>query len=77
MRNFFRRKKLEEKKTVYKVVFCDENDISTKFGEYNTYDSYQTADHVIRMNWNKRESARIRDGYEIDSMWILIETVNE
>ncbi len=75
--NIFRRNKVEEKKTVYKVVFCDENDINTKFGEYNTYDTYQEADHVIRMSWNKKENQKVKDGYKVDSAWIVIEIVNE
>lgn len=63
------------KKVIYKVVFCDDNNIATKFGEYGSYDSYEMADHVIRMGWNKKIEDKINDGYKVKNSWIIIEKV--
>jgi len=61
-------------KETYKVVFCDTNDLTTKFGEYGTYKTYETADHVIRMAWNKKKEDKINNGYKIKKdAWVLIE----
>ena len=58
------------------MAFCDNNDLSTKFGEHNnTYETYETADHVIRMGWNKRREDKINDGYKIDDAWLVIEKI--
>lgn len=65
-------KKNKEIKKSYSVVFCDTNNTDTAFGIYGTYDSYETADHVIRMAWNKRKDQRVNDGYQIDGGWIVI-----
>ena len=74
MFNFF--KKEEKAKEEYKVVFCDTNDLATKFGEYGTYETYKKADHVIRMAWNKRREDKINDGYQVDDAWIIIEKIS-
>jgi len=73
MFNLFKKNKNKEK---YKVVFCDENNLDTKFHEYGTYETYETADHVIRMGWNKKREDKINDGYPVDSAWILIEKIS-
>ena len=65
-----KRKKAEP---IYKVVFCDDNNLATKFGEYDTYQTFEAADHAIRMGWNKRKEDRINNSYKIGSEWILIE----
>lgn len=68
-------KKEEKAKEKYKVVFCDENNLNTKFHEYGTYETYETADHVIRMGWNKKREDKINDGYQVNNAWILIEKI--
>ena len=73
MFNLFKKNQNREK---YKVVFCDENNLNTKFHEYGTYETYETADHVIRMGWNKRREDKINDGYQVDNAWILIEKIS-
>lgn len=71
-------KKKEEKTTeVYKIALCDENDLSTKFGEYNsTFETYDSADHAIRMGWNKKREQRVKDGYKINDAWLVIEKIS-
>ena len=57
---------------MFKIVFCDENDLATEFYEYGTYETYEKADHIIRMAWNKKEKDKINNGYKINGAWILI-----
>ena len=71
MFKLFKKNKKEIKES-YSVVFCDTNDVNTAFGIYNTYDSYETADHVIRMSWNKTREQRVNDGYKVKDAWIVI-----
>lgn len=71
MFKFFKKEK--KKKECYKIVFCDDNDLATKFHEYCTCETYQQADHVIRMTWRKKREDKINDGYKVNSAWILIE----
>lgn len=66
----------KKNKEKYKVVFCDENNLDTKFHEYGTYETYETADHVIRMGWNKKREDKINDGYQVDNAWIIIEKIS-
>lgn len=65
-------KKNKEVKESYSVVFCDTNNADTAFGMYGTYDTYEIADHVIRMAWNKRRDQKVNDGYQIKDAWIVI-----
>ena len=65
-------KKDNKVKESYTIVFCDTNDVNTAFGMYNTYDTYETADHVIRMTWNKKREQKVNDGYKVDGGWIVI-----
>ena len=70
----FKKQKQKEFKEFYVIAFCDENDLSTKFGEYNaTFDTYFSADHTIRMGWRKEKSQKIKDGYQIRDSWLIIE----
>ena len=46
---------------MFKIVFCDENDLATEFHEYGTYETYEKADHIIRMTWNKEREDKIID----------------
>ena len=66
-------KKDQKEKETYNVIFCDENNPATKFHEYATCETYEQADHVIRMAWRKKSTDRIGDGYKVDGGWILIE----
>ena len=71
MFKFFKKNK-EEVKESYSVVFCDTNNTDTAFGTYGTYDSYEVADHVIRMAWNKRRGQKVNDGYKVGDAWVVI-----
>lgn len=66
-------KKNKNLKKAYKIIFCDKNDPSTKFGEYCDCDTYEAADHIIRMAWNKRKEDRVNNGYQVKDGWIIIE----
>ena len=56
----------------YSVLFCDDNNANTAFGIYGTYDTYEAADYVIRMTWNKTKDQKVNDGYKVDGAWIVI-----
>ena len=71
MSNFFQRSK--NSKETYKIIFCDKNDSSTKFGEYCDCDSDEAADHIIRMAWNKKREDRVKNGYKVKDGWVIIE----
>ncbi len=73
MFNLFKKNKVN--KETYKVVFCDKNDLNTKFHEYCVCDTYEQADHIIRMAWNKKIEDKINNGYKVKDSWILIEKV--
>lgn len=74
MFKFFNKK--EKEKEIYKIAFCDENNLATKFGEYNTIcETYEQADHIIRMGWQKERKEKINDGYKIKNSWLVIEKV--
>lgn len=61
----------------YKIAFCDENDLATKFGEYKcVFDTYDSADHAIRMGWRKKKEQRVKDGYRINGAWLVIEKIS-
>ena len=62
----------ETKKESYSVIFCDANDVNTAFGIYGTYDTYEMADHIIRMAWNKTKEQKIDNGYKVKDAWIVI-----
>ena len=65
-------KKNREVKESYSVIFCDTNSIDTAFGVYGTYDTYEKADHIIRMTWNKTKEQKIDNGYKVKDAWIVI-----
>ena len=65
-------KKNREVKESYSVIFCDTNSIDTAFGIFGTYDTYETADHVIRMVWNRTRDQKVNDGYKVKGAWIVI-----
>jgi len=62
-----------KKKQKFAVIFCDEYDYATKFGTFNVFDSYEAADHCIRMGWGKSIQGRREHGYKVDSAWIMIQ----
>ena len=70
MFNFF--KKNNKMAESYTVLFCDDNNIDTAFGNYGTYETYEKADHVIRMAWNKTKEQKINDGYKVKDIWVVI-----
>ena len=55
------------------MIFCDEYDYATKFHTYQIFDSYEMADHCIRMAWGKSIQERRENGYKVDSAWIMIQ----
>lgn len=66
-------KKNRKVKENYSIVFCDTNNVDTAFsGIWGTYDTYEAADHVIRMTWNKTRDQKVNDGYKVDGAWIVI-----
>ena len=67
----FKKKKVA-KKEKFQIVFCDENNLTTEFHVYGTYETYETADHIIRMSWNKKRKDKVNNGYKVDGVWILI-----
>ena len=67
----FKKRKVAERK-MFKIVFCDENDLTTEFHEYGTYETYEKADHIIRMTWNKEREDKVNNGYKVKGAWILI-----
>lgn len=65
----------KEPKVEYSIAFCDENDLSTEFGEWgNWFDSYETADHTIRMAYRQSQENRVGDGYWVAACdcWLVI-----
>ena len=68
------KKQQSKSSVIYKIAFCDENNLDTKFGEENMkFDTYEQADFAIRMNWNKQKNQKVNDGYAINSAWLVIE----
>lgn len=65
-------KKNKKTKENYSIVFCDTNSIDTAFGVYGTYETYEIADHIIRMAWNKTKDQKVHDGYKVGENWIII-----
>ena len=70
MFNLFKKNKEVEEN--YSVIFCDTNNVNTAFGIYGTYDTYEMADHVIRMAWNKTKDQKVNDGYKVNDAWVVI-----
>ena len=67
-------KKESKKGKGYKIAFCDTYDLNTKFGEWNgIFNTYDEADHAIRMGWNKSIKQKKESAYQIDSAWLVIE----
>ena len=71
---FFKKNKKDKKEETYRIAFCDENDLSTVFGYYDcTFETYESADHTIRMGWRKERKDKVKDGYKIKDAWLIIE----
>lgn len=70
---FKKKPKLEQ----YVIAFCDENDITTKFGESNEiFDSYEHAKYRIFSKvcgWGRAVQDIKGDNAKIDSAWLIIE----
>ena len=65
-------KKNNKVKESYSVLFCDTNNPDTAFHTFGTYDTYETADHVIRMLWTKTKDQKVNDGYRVGDAWVVI-----
>lgn len=74
MFNFLKKKQKIKK---YVIAFCDTNDISTKFGEWQEkFDTYEEAKHRIfskACGWGKAILDTDEDKAKIDSAWLIIE----
>ncbi len=74
MFNFFKKKQKPEQ---YVIAFCDENDITTKFGESKEiFDSYERAKYRIFSKvsgWGQAIQNTIGDNAKIDNAWLIIE----
>ena len=68
--NFLR--KTEKLKKVTVLFFAIPIAIDTAFGVYGTYNTYEKADHIIRMTWNKTKEQKIDNGYKVKDAWIVI-----
>jgi hypothetical protein len=55
------------------VIFCDEYDYATKFHTYQVFDSYNAADHCVRMAWGRSIQEHRKNGYKVDGAWIMIQ----
>lgn len=74
-------KKKEEKIStpLYIIAFCDENDLSTKFGEYpHAFSSYDSAKQMIfskANGWGTSIIERVNDSAHINCGWLIIEKI--
>ena len=61
----------------YVIAFCDDNDLSTKFGEYPyPFDSYDSAKQMIfsKVNgWGRAIIEKNNDLARIDGGWLIVE----
>ena len=70
-------KKESKKEKGYKIAFFFFFDLNTKFGEWNgIFNTYDEADHTIRMGWNKSIRQKMENAYQIDSAWLVIEKIS-
>lgn len=73
--------KKKKKKVFYQIAFCDENDLSTKFGEYYVkFDNYESAKWMIlsKVNgWGYAIKYMENDSAKIDDAWLIIEKKEE
>ena len=72
-------KEKEIKSPQYVIAFCDENDLSTKFGEYpHAFNSYDSAKQMIfsKVNgWGTSIIERVDDSARINCGWLIIEKI--
>jgi len=70
--NFFQKKN----KKIYKIAFCDDCDITTKFGEesknYPTYESAKNAIFSKAAGWGNAIQEVVGDSAKIDGAWLII-----
>lgn len=75
----FKKKKEEIKTPQYVIAFCDENDLSTKFGAYPyAFNSYDDAKQMIfsKVNgWGNAIIERVNDSACINCGWLIIEKI--
>lgn len=76
---FFKTKKTEKSKSIYKIIFCDENDPNTKFGEWHeNFETYEQAEHRIiskACGWGWAIQYSCNGGYKIDDAWLRVEKI--
>lgn len=69
--------KKNKNKAYFKIAFCEEPDLATKFGEsievFDTYDSARNRVFSKVAGWGKASQDRIGDMNHIDSAWLIIE----
>ena len=69
--------KKDKNKVYFKIAFCEEPDLATKFGESGeTFDTYDQAKYRVFSKvagWGKASQGRIGDMNHIDSGWLIIE----
>ena len=74
MFNFFKKKQKPEQ---YVIAFCDENDITIKFGKSKEiFYSYESAKYLIFSKvsgWGQAIQNTIGDNAKIDNAWLIIE----
>ena len=64
---------------VYKIVFCDKNDLFTQFGEdneiFHTYESAKNRIESTVAGWGYAIEYKENDGWKIDSAWLKIKKI--
>ena len=78
MLKFFNKKRENTKTEKYIIAFCDENTLTTKFGEYSseTFNTYKSAKNRIfskACGWGKAIQEIDGDNARIDGAWLIIE----
>ncbi len=77
---FFNKKEKATDSPQYVIAFCDENDLSTKFGAYpHVFDSYDSAKQMIfskANGWGNAIIERVGDSACINCGWLIIEKIN-
>lgn len=72
-------KEKEIKTPQYIIAFCDENDLSTKFGAYpHVFNSYDDAKQMIfskTNGWGRAIIKRVNDSACINCSWLIIEKI--
>ena len=69
--------KKNKNRVYFKIAFCEEPDLATKFGEsieiFDTYDLAKNRVFSKVAGWGKASQGRIGDMNHIDGAWLIIE----